>query len=91
MDASTWIAVAGLAFVILVQLAVTAFVMGGLFQRVKDLEKNAPDVAALIRGLAKLEAAVEHLTKQFDQSLGWLEKVEGFEPHQQQRPPRSRP
>lgn len=87
MDANAWIALASFAVVIFVQIAVTAFVMGGLFQRVKDLERNAPDIAALIRGLAKLEHAVEgnvkavdSLTKRFDDTVGWLGRVEGYAP-----------
>ena len=80
MDANAWIALAGLAFVVVVQIAVSAFILGGLFQRVRALEKAAPDLTTLISSVAKLEAAVDTLTKRFDDSLGWLTKIESYRP-----------
>lgn len=85
MDANAWIAIAGLAVVIVAHLTGSAFVYGRLVERVAQLEKSAPDITALIRGLAGLEHAVagnvkatDSLTKRFDESIGWLARVEKY-------------
>ena len=91
MDANAWIALAGLAVVLFVHGGISAFVMGGLFQRVKELEKHAPNVSELIRSVTKLESAVEGLTTRFDDGMGWLTRVEGYNEAPKSRAARRKP
>lgn len=43
MDASAWIALAALAFVVVAQLVAIAFLLGGLFNRMKVVEAKPTD------------------------------------------------
>lgn len=43
MDPAAWIALAGLAFVVLAQLVAIAFLLGGLFNRMKVVEGKPSD------------------------------------------------
>jgi hypothetical protein len=65
MDASAWIALAALAFVIFVQAGAIAFVLGGLFRDVRALREQASD-GDCRKELAVLNtrfAAIEELVK----------------------------
>ena len=67
MDASAWIALASLAFVIFVQAATIAFVLGGLFRDVKTLRDQSHDgdcrkeLAVLNTRFAAMEELVKEL------------------------------
>lgn len=67
MDASAWIALASLAFVIFVQAGAIAFVLGGLFRDVKTLREQAGEgdckeqLAVLNTRFAAMEALVKEL------------------------------
>jgi len=67
MGASAWIALASLAFVIFVQAATIAFVLGGLFRDVKSLREQAgegdcsKELAVLNARFAAMEALVKEL------------------------------
>lgn len=74
MNAAAWIALATLAFFVLVQAVTYAFVLGGLFQRVKALEarKDGSDCTA---ALAAMEATLRELKGALDQRIGSLEET----------------
>lgn len=67
MDASAWIALAALAFVIFVQAGAIAFVLGGLFRDVKTLREQSSDgdckkeLAVLNTRFAAMEELVKEL------------------------------
>lgn len=74
LNAAAWIALATLAFLVVVQAVIFAFVLGGLFQRVKTLEgrKDGSDCTA---ALASMEATLKALKEAFDQRIGSLEQT----------------
>lgn len=72
MTPANWIGLATLAFIMLVELIGLAFILGGLFNRVKTLEREQRDAAETGRVLPKLEATLEALSKgveRMDQTL----------------------
>lgn len=71
MDANAWIAFAALAFAVLVQAAATAFIMGGLFARVKTLERDSdgPNCAAQLAAVNATLAALRDRLEGVEQTL----------------------
>jgi len=66
MDPSAWIALAGLAFVVLAQMGTVAFLLGGLFARVGALEKKPDnDCKAELTGLAEKVGALSKAMDEF--------------------------
>lgn len=66
MDASAWIALAGLAAVLFVQCGAMAFALGGLFARLKTLESRPIDVDCKAE-LAVLTVKFEALKSTLDE------------------------
>jgi hypothetical protein len=71
MDASAWIALAALAFVIFVQAGAIAFVLGGLFRDVRALREQASegDCRKELAVLNTRFAAIEELVKALGQDI----------------------
>lgn len=90
MTPPAWIALASLGVVLFVQSAVVSFIMGRLFQRVSDLERSAPALATMVSAVAKLEIKLDSLVTRVDDSLGWLMKVEDYQPPQRNPRPRAK-
>lgn len=71
MDASAWIALATLAFAVVVQAGVMAFMMGGLFARVRTVESRPADTdcKAELAVLSSRFAAMEDLVKELGHDI----------------------
>ena len=72
MDAEAWIALASLAFVILCQTAVIAFVLGGLFARVRAIEAR-PETNCEVE-MARLNGTMTQMDKNFSGRVESLER-----------------
>lgn len=73
MTTAAWIALAGLALVLIVHAVTTAFMAGRLFQRVSTLEKRDDTLARLDSTVTRMDANMGHLTQSVDELKGRLE------------------
>jgi len=72
MTTAAWIALAGLALVLIVHAVTTAFMAGRLFQRVSTLEKRDDTLAKLDTTVTRMDANMGHLTQSVDELKGKL-------------------
>lgn len=80
MDASAWIALAGLAFVVLAQLVAIAFLLGGLFNRMKNVEGKPSDTDCKTE-LAVLAAKFEAMKETLENVASDLKNLASNAPH----------
>ena len=66
MDASAWIALAGLAVVVIVQSGGMLFALGRLFEKVRSLEEQAVGHRAMSDSVIRLEGSMDHLGSKLD-------------------------